>query len=293
MDRRTSAFLMIVALGAITLTARSHTVEPLASQFVSGVSLVEVYATVTDSRGELVSGLTRDEFIVEEDGEPQDVGAFAAGEFPLALAIAIDRSFSVSQARLTGAAAAVRGLLGELRPQDEVMLLAIGSENEVLAPMSVDRRAALDALARLQPWGTTPLHDAVLAAIESIQAGRGRRALIVLSDGTDRYSRATAADVIEGARNTAVLVYPVALARQRPPLFAELATITGGRSFQTVDMRTLPATLATIARELRFQYLLGYTPRRAAADRTGWRSIRVRVNRPNVRVRARDGYLAR
>jgi Ca-activated chloride channel family protein len=284
---------MLLALSAIPLTARPCNVESTGSQFVSGVSLVEVYATVTDARGELVSGLTRDDFIVEEDSEPQEVSAFAAGEFPLALAVAIDRSFSVSQARLTGMAAAVRELAGRLRPEDELMLLAIGSENEVLAPLSVDRRAALDALARLEPWGTTPLHDAVLAAIKSIQTARGRRALILLSDGADRYSRATAADVIERARTTDVLVYPVTLARQRPRLFAELATITGGRSFQTVDMRTLSATLATIARELRFQYLLGYTPRRPVADRPGWRSIRVTVNRPNVRVRARDGYVAR
>jgi Ca-activated chloride channel family protein len=284
---------MFLALSLIPLTARPSNVVPAGSQFVSGVSFVEVYATVTDARGELVSGLTRDDFIVEEDSEPQDVGAFAAGEFPLALAIAIDRSFSVSQVRLAGMAAAVRELVGRLRPQDEVMLLAIGSENDILAPLSVDRRAALDALARLEPWGTTPLHDAVLAAIESIQTARGRRALILLSDGADRYSRATAADVIDSARTTDVLVYPVTLARQRPPLFAELATITGGRSFQTVDMRTLPATLATIARELRFQYLLGYAPRRPVVDRPGWRSIRVTVNRPNVRVRARDGYVAR
>jgi Ca-activated chloride channel family protein len=284
---------MFLAVGAVALTAGPSNVEPIGSQFVSGVSLVEVYATVTDARGEIVSGLTRADFVVEEDGEPQDVAAFAAGQFPLALAIAIDRSFSVSQARLAGAAAAVRVLLGELRADDEVMLLAIGSENEVIAPLSADRRAALDALGRLQPWGTTPLHDAVLAALDSIQTGRGRRALILLSDGSDRYSRATAADVIEGARNTDVLVYPVALGRQRPGLFVELATLTGGRSFQTVDMRTLPATLETIARELRFQYLLGYAPRRAAADRPGWRSIRVTTNRPNVRVRARDGYVAR
>jgi Ca-activated chloride channel family protein len=173
-----------------------------------------------------------------------------------------------------------------------VTLLAIGSENEVLSPLSSERRAASDALARLAPWGTTPLHDAVLAAVSSIQAGRGRRALVLLSDGTDRYSRASAADVIQQSRRADVLVYPVALARERPPLFAELAAVTGGRSFQAADMKTLPSTLSTIGRELRFQYLLGYTPSRPASERGGWRSIRVTVNRANVRVRARDGYVA-
>jgi Ca-activated chloride channel family protein len=284
---------MCLALSAIALAVPTRAAEPRGPQFASGVSLVEVYATVTDPRGEVVRGLGQADFAVEEDGEPQQVGTFAAGEFPLALAIAIDRSFSMSRARLAGAAAAVRRLLSELRPEDQVMILGIGSENEVLAPLSTDRRPALEALARMEPWGTTPLHDALLASLETVQSARGRRALILLSDGGDRYSRTTAGDVLEQARTKDVLVYPVALARQRPRLFVELATVTGGASFQTDDLRTLPATLTKIARELRFQYLLGYTPTRPADDRPGWRSIRVIVDRPNIRVRARDGYIAR
>ncbi|MQA28327.1 MAG: VWA domain-containing protein [Luteitalea sp.] len=215
------------------------------------------------------------------------------GELPLALAVAIDRSFSISEAHVAGVASAVKGWLRELRPRDEVMLLAIGSENEVLHPLSADRGAAGEALARLRRWGTTPLHDAVLAALSSIQAGHGRRALVLLSDGRDRYSLASAADVIERARRADVLVYPVALAREPPSLFTGLASATGGRSFQAADVGTLPSTLSTIARELRSQYLLGYTPSRPMTEGPAWRSIRVTVNRPGVRVRAREGYLAR
>ena len=77
--------------------------------------------------------------------------------------------------------------------------------------------------------------------------------------------------------------------RNRPELFAELASVTGGRSFHAVEPRDLDATLSSIARELRLQYLLGYTPS-AAEGRRGWRSIRVTVTRPDARVRARDGY---
>jgi hypothetical protein len=69
-----------------------------------------------------------------------------------------------------------------------------------------------------------------------------------------------------------------------------MATVSGGRSFQVAEMSALPATLATIAKELRFQYLLGYVPTPNA--RPGWRSIHVAVRQPNVRVRARDGYIA-
>jgi len=261
-------------------------------QFTSGVSLVEVYATVTDARGEPVHGLAAKDFTVEEDDEAQSSETFAEGQFPLALAIGLDRSFSMSRAQLAGAASAVRDLIGALRPDDRVMVLAIGSETEVVAPLSADPKAARDALIGLEPWGTTPLYDAVLQAIDAIHAEPGRRALIILSDGIDRYSRATAAEVVEQARLRGVLLYPVALARTAPPVFAELAAITGGRSQQVTEMRRLPAALSTIARELRSQYLLGYAPKRPMPSRNEWRSIRVRVGRPELRVRARDGYFA-
>jgi Ca-activated chloride channel family protein len=260
------------------------------AQFSSGVSLVEVYATVLDHTGEPVSDLPVDVFSVEEDGRPQTIATFSSGDLPLALAIGIDRSFSVSSERLSQVTAAVQRLLGNLTPADRVTLLAIGSEVEVLAPLSDDRRAAYDALLGLRPWGTSPLHDAVVQAVDAIQPAAGRRALILISDGSDRYSETSAAAMLAHARTRDVLVYPVALGRRQPDVFVDLAALTGGRSFAVTDMRMLPPTLETIARELRHQYLLGYAP--AGDTRTGWHSITVRVNRPGVRVRARNGYVA-
>jgi Ca-activated chloride channel family protein len=263
------------------------------AQFVSGVSAVEVYATVTDDKGQPVTGLTAADFVVEEDGQRQTAATFAAGEFPLAVALAVDRSFSVPRERLNAAAAAARGFVQRLRPSDQVMVLAIGSEIDTLAPLSSNHVAVMDALAKLEPWGTTPLFDAMLAALDAIQSASGRRALILLSDGQDRYSRTTAAELVEQSRRRDVLIYPIATGRTRAPVFAELAAASGGRSFQAGDPGALQTTLAEIAQELRSQYLLGYTPARAAEEQRGWRSIRVTVNRPNVRVRARDGYFVR
>jgi Ca-activated chloride channel family protein len=90
------------------------------------------------------------------------------------------------------------------------------------------------------------------------------------------------------------MIYPIALGRSRPPVFVELASLTGGRSFELRDIRQLSDVLRQIARELRYQYLLGYTPSHPAEPhRPEWRSITVSVKAPNARVRARDGYLAR
>ena len=272
------------------------------AQFTSGVNLVEVYATVSDRHGEPITGLTAADFHVAEDGAPQTITTFAAGEFPLAVGIGLDRSFSMGgkSDRLTVAKSAIRTFIGALRPEDEVMLMAIGSETSVVAPLSADHARALDAVERIDAWGTTPLYDATLDGIDAIQPARGRRALVLLSDGVDRYSEVSAAELVDRARQRDVLVYPIAISGSRPPVFAELATATGGRSFLAKEPRELTSILTGIARELRFQYLLGYVPSRpfdsAQGRRAGvssWHSIDVTVDRADARVRARDGYFSR
>lgn len=264
------------------------------SQFTSGVNAVEVYASVVDRQGEPVTGLTVDSFEVRENGEIQSISTFAEADFPLAVAVALDRSFSMAGDRLAVAKSAARTFLGELRPEDQSMLIGVGSAVEVIAPLSTDRPRQLAALSGVDAFGTTGLYDAIVSAIESIQSARGRRALVLLSDGDDRYSTAKAADALERARRSDVIVYPVAIGRTNAPVFAELAALTGGRSFHVRDPKTLASTLRTIARELRQQYLLGYTPSRPITPgQEEWRSIVVRVKKPDVRVRARDGYLVK
>lgn len=264
------------------------------AQFTSSVNLVEVYASVTGSRGEPLAGLTREDFELREGGALQQISHFEAGEVALSVGVALDRSFSMSGTRLGLAKAAARAFLGELRPHDQSMLVAVGSEVDVLAPLSTDRPAQYAALARIERFGTTGLHDAVIRTVDAIQAARGRRALVLLSDGDDRYSTASAADALAHARRSDVMMFPVALGARRPPLFAELATITGGRSYHSRDAVSLTATLRAIARELRQQYFLGYTPLRQVEAGSGeWRGITVTVKRPGARVRARDGYLVR
>lgn len=267
---------------------------PATGQFTSGVNVVEVYAAVTDQAGKPVTGLTQADFTVLEEGRPQTVSAFAAGDFPLSVAVALDRSFSMGAKLLPSAISATRTFLGELRPRDQSMIVGIGSEIEVLAPLSTDRPAQLRALASLKPWGTTGLHDAIIESIDAVQTAKGRRALVLLSDGSDRYSKATSSAALERARRSDVMIYPIAFGRSRPPLFAELASLTGGRSFQPRTPAELNATMRTIANELRHQYLLGYTPSRPiVTGEEQWRAITVRVDRPGVTVRARDGYLAK
>jgi Ca-activated chloride channel family protein len=263
-------------------------------QFGTSVEVVEVYASVTDAKGEPIRGLQRDEFTVFEDGRPQRISTFIEGDFPLSVAVAVDRSWSMAGQRLEVAKAGARTLLTELRPGDQAMVVAISGAVEVVAPLSLDRSAQVQTVDGLDPWSTTALHDAIVAAIDRVEAGTGRRALVLLSDASDRYSEASAAAVLDRARRSDVMVYPVALSRDRSPLFAELAVLTGGRSFVAGSRDEATAVARTIARELRMQYLIGYAPSRPRTDGPGeWRSIRVDVQAAGARVRARDGYVNR
>lgn len=276
----------------LILALTSAAADELASgQFSSRVNQVEVYASVTDTGGRPVEDLPREAFTVLEDEQPQEITTFVAGEFPAAVALAIDRSVSMAGTPLTIARTAGRAFIASLKPEDRAMLVGISGEVDVLAPLSTDKAALLEALDRLDPWSTTALHDALLRSLDLLESETGRRAIVVLSDGQDRYSHATAADVLERARRSDVLIYPIAIARTRPPLFAELASVSGGRSFHLKDPRELAPTLKTIAEDLRSQYLIGYAPARAwPAEDSEWRSITVRVDRPGLRVRARSGY---
>jgi Ca-activated chloride channel family protein len=285
----------IIAVAGIVVLGLEWANTGLFAQFSAGVQLIEVYATVTDANGELVMGLRQSDFQVVENDRPQEISAFAAGEFPLTVALGVDRSFSMAGEPLRLAKLASQTFLKQLKPGDRSMILAIGNNAEVIAPLSTDRAAQSQAIAALDAWSTTSLNDAVIVALDRLEPEKGRQALIVFSDGADRYSEATSGQVLARARRSQALVYPITMGKTRVPASVELATLTGGRSFLLRDAKELERTLSTIARELRYQYLIGYVP--SAPPKPGmheWRAIRVMLKNPinGLRVRARDGYTA-
>ena len=288
--RRLIVAAAIALAGSVPTAAQQ---EGALAKFSSQVQLVEVYATVTDERGELVTGLRQNDFQVYENNQLQDISTFAAGEFPLTVALGVDRSWSMAGKPLELAKQASRGFLNQLKTGDRALVVAISSSADIIAPLSSDRLTQGRAISALDPWSTTALRDAIVAALDRLEPESGRQALVLFSDGNDRYSSATEAQVISRARRSNALIYPITIGKQRPPFLAELAVLTGGRSFLLKDATELEKTLSTIARELRYQYLLGYAPSNPIEEGAHeWRSIRVTLtgNHPGLRVRARDGY---
>lgn len=264
---------------------------PVAAQFTSSVNVVEVYVSVVDKDGRPVKGLTQADFELVEDSRPQAISTFVAGDFPLTAALALDASFSMAGRPLQTVKGAGKAFLQALRPEDESLIVGMSSRVEVLAGPDVPRPRQMSAIDGLSAWGTTTLYDSVIASIDAVDGARGRRALVILSDGDDRYSEATSDVTLMRARRSNVMVYPVALGRERPGIFAELSSLTGGRSFHSRDYTGVDQIMVRIAEELREQYLLGYTPTRPPVSGANeWRSIGVRVKRVGVSVRARNGY---
>jgi Ca-activated chloride channel family protein len=272
---------LLVALLAAPAAARA--------QFAATTELVEVYVTVVDGKGQPVDGLRREQFTVFDDGVARPIEAFTAGEFPLTVAVAVDRSWSMAGQRLDAARAGALTLVKALRSDDQLMALAIGSRVETVGALGTSRESIASALVRVDPWGTSPIGDAVTQAIDAIAEGRGRRALVLLTDGEERYSEQDRSVVLDRVRRADVLVFPIGIGRRLSPLLTELAAQSGGRALAARDRADAERAALTIANELRHQYLIGFAP--AVGSRQGWHPLRVQVAQLAVVVRARSGYL--
>ena len=293
---------MARSLGVPVLTVLVFCAGEVArAQFATSVQAVEVYATVTRADELAVPDLVASDFEILEDGVRQTVSVFAAGEFPLTVALGVDRSLSMRGEPLRLAIRASQAFLRALRPPDRSMVWAIADGADVIAPLDEPRESQIAAVAALFPWSTTALHDGVVAALDRLDPEPGRQAVVLFTDGADRYSTATAGAVLDRARRSRALVYSVAVGKTRPPLLADLASVSGGRSIEVRRMEGLEGALTAVASELRRQYLLGYVPERRPGDTAErWRSISVRLTgsaraagKDGLQVRARTGYQGR
>ena len=259
------------------------------------VNVVQVIAIVTDAKGRFVSGLGESGFHVFEDDAPQSVSHLIGEGAPREVVVAVDMSSSMTDA-MPQVRKAVRAFLTALRPDDQLTLLAFNDNVFTLARRETDAAARLRAVDRLQPWGGTALYDVLLRAMEMLSHRKGRKVLVVFTDGEDQSSRASLADVERRAETNDAPVYMIGQGRgttdsRLRDILERLAHMSGGRAFHTDHMSELEPAFAEIVAELDNQYLLGYEPANPARDGT-WRRIRLEVDGPGRRVRARQGYRA-
>jgi Ca-activated chloride channel homolog len=270
-------------------------------RFRSSIDLTTVTATVLDTSGHLVTGLSQSAFEIYEDGERQTITQFTGERVPVSLAVLLDVSDSMFGQRIADAREAIQRFIPELLAQgDEYALMTFNHQQRLAQSWTSDERFIASALGPVRPWGSTAIYDAIAAALPlSGSRDKPRMALVVISDGADTASDLTIRETRAALLPTDVFVYAVAIdpkdrrpinAAVNPQALAEITDPSGGRTKVVVSSGELGAALHDIAEELNSQYLLGYTSPRALDGK--FHSIRVRVPGTDYRIRARNGYVA-
>ena len=279
--------------------------------FRSRIDIVGLTVTVTDARGQEISGLAADDFAVYEDGVQQQVSLFGSEKVPLDVALVLDTSSSmhaVHPAVKKGA----RALLARLRDGDRALVVDVKERIQMRSALDGDLSRVVAAINDLSTNGSTALYDGLYVSLQEFARERRQRpeirrqALVVFSDGIDTASHVRFEDVSELARALDVTIYTITMHDgQLPQVMAwstevrqamwEMRALTvdsGGRAFVPGKATELQGVYDTIARELVNQYTLAYTAP-AASRQQALRRISIRLVPPAQGVpRTRTSYLA-
>ena len=262
--------------------------------------LVVLNVTVTDGAGQYVPGLRLADFKVFEDGKEipaQLISGFSVHESPFASVVLLDTSGSM-EVRLSLARSAAIRFLDRLREEDVAAVYNFDSKVERVQDFSPGRDLAPMAYG-LRAKGMTRLNDAIVDAANALaERSEMRKAIVILSDGMDTSSRATADKAIESALGIGATIYAVDMSaagggsnQQNAAVLRNFAEKSGGRFVGTPGGPALREAFANIADELGHQYTIAYRPLNKTRDGK-WRKLDVKVSRSELTVRTRKAYRA-
>jgi Ca-activated chloride channel family protein len=268
--------------------------------FRARLDLVQVTVTVTDASGRLVTGLTKEDFQVWEDGIEQEVTQFTDERIPVSLGVLLDASDSMRGRPILDARGALDRFVGELLfPDDEVFVATFNHLPRLAARWKRPPRTLANVLSGLQPSGGTAIYDALAQTAPLFERRDNiRAAFVVISDGADTASDRTLYQALDVIRRSDAFVYAIAIdspdarasTRVNPEALREITSLTGGYTEVVRTAEDLGPATARIADELNKQYTVGYSSKRPPDG--AWRSLRVRVRNSDHFVRARRGYYA-
>ena len=268
----------------------------------TNTDLVVLNVTVTDKAGQYVKGLKASDFKVYEDGveiKPNMIASFSLQESPYAAVVLLDSSGSM-EARFSLARSAAIRFLDGLRPEDVAAVYRFDSKVERVQEFSGGRDLAPMAYA-IRAKGMTTLNDAIVEASKTLaDRTEVRKAIVVLSDGMDTFSKASGDKAVETALAVGASIYAVDMSslevggtsgRQSALSLKGFAEKTGGRFVTTPGGPQLRDAFTGIADELGHQYTISYRPANTKRDGK-WRTLEVKVVRDDLTVRTRKGYRA-
>jgi Ca-activated chloride channel homolog len=271
--------------------------------FRTDVQLVRILATVKDQSGALVGSLEKTDFSVSDNGVPQQIAIFERQtDQPLSVALLIDNSGSTAKDlkfETDSVTRFLKALLREGNPEDAVALYSFNWEIVKRNGFTRNLTAVERSLRALRGEAGTSLYDAILLASRDIEDRKGRKILVIVTDGGDTtshtdFQRATEAAQLADAVIYPVLVVPIANDAGRNTggenALTTLSQRTGGRVFEPTLGAALDLAFDQILRDLRTQYLIGFYPRDVPATKERFHRLDLSVAQPALQVKARNGY---
>jgi len=262
-------------------------------------SIVVVNATIRNQNRQYVPGLTRQNFTILEDNIRQEILSFNDEVNPFAGVILLDVSGSMEN-KLSLVRAACAAFVDRLGEGDSFAIYSFGDSKVRLLQDFTLIRDIPDAVWDLRAKGMTTLYDAIVTAADALdRRPEQRRAILVVSDGADTQSRASLDQATRRAVEAQLIVYAIDLSdggagpiNSGAAVLKSLTSRTGGRLFTSPGGSRLREAFDQTIDELRHQYTLTYAPTNDRKDGR-WRTIEVRIDRPGLDIRTREGYWAR
>ncbi|MEJ2006686.1 MAG: VWA domain-containing protein [Acidobacteriota bacterium] len=314
-----AAFALVLSIfQALPQAAAQNVPQTTGPTLKVTTNVVNVYAVVRTKHGQLVPDLNKSDFEIKEDNIPQKITYFTREtDTPLTMAIMVDTSPSQERVLSTEQREADVFLREVLRPKDLACVIHFDLDVELLQDFTNEKRLLDSAISEtvingggqgtMPPTfptgniGGTHLYDAVwLAATQLMSHEVGRKVLILLTDGQDQGSKETLKQALEAAQKTDVIIYAINIVDRAfygfgnigfrgGSVLHKLCEQTGGHVITVKNIQKTSEAFQEIARELRTQYLLGYSPSNPRKD-PGFRKITVRVTHGHYKVQARNGY---
>ena len=268
------------------------------------VNLVNVFVTVTDAQGSPVGRLKKENFILEEDGREQKIAVFdKESAVPLSIALAIDTSLSTRRDLPLEQASAKHFVHTILRPVDALSVYAFSEVVHESTPGYISDLKRIDeSIGHLRVGAATALYDAIYLVSRSLDHRKGRKVVVLITDGGDTISKVDYKEALRAAEEAEALVYsiiivPIESSAGRETggehALIQLSEDTGGKYYYATSNAQLDEAFRKISDELRTQYLLAYYP----SQHTSWsefRRIQVKVTglpeSSSYHARHRSGY---
>ena len=271
------------------------------AQFRSDTKLVVLHASVADKHGKLLTDLPQSAFKVYENGQLQTVKVFRREDVPVSLGIIIDDSGSMLTKRSRVEAAAL-SLVKESNPQDEEFIVNFNDEWYLDVPFTSDIHKMEQGISKIDSRGGTAMRDAISASLDYMKekAKKDKKVLLIITDGNDNASNTSLEKVVARCNQSETLVYAIGLFTEEEKregakakrALNELTSTTGGIAFYPKDVSEVQALASEIARDIRNQYTIAYSPGIQELDGS-YRQIKVTVEGPGKpTVRTRSGYYA-